>query len=69
MDEIKINTDFIKLDQFLKWAAIADSGSFAKIIIQNGDVSINGEVSLQRGKKVKKGDIVEIKDIGAFKVV
>lgn len=59
MNEIKINTDIIKLDAFLKWANIASQGSEAKFYIQNGDVKVNGSVEIQRGKKLKKGDIIE----------
>ncbi|EYE88637.1 RNA-binding protein S4 [Fervidicella metallireducens AeB] len=69
MDKIQINTEFIKLDQFLKWAGIADTGTIAKLIINNGDVKVNGEVVLQRGKKLYKGNIVEVADVGIFEVV
>lgn len=69
MDIIEIDTAFIKLDQFLKWAGIADNGAFAKMIIQNGDVKVNKEVINQRGKKIKNGDIVEINGAGVFKIV
>lgn len=69
MDKVQINTEFIKLDQFLKWAGIADTGTIAKLIINNGDVKVNGEVVLQRGKKLYKGNIVEVADIGTFEVV
>lgn len=69
METIEINSLFIKLDQFLKWAGIADNGAFAKMMIQNGDVKINNEIALQRGKKIKNGDIVEINGAGAFKVI
>ncbi|GIW48542.1 MAG: RNA-binding protein [Caloramator sp.] len=69
MEQISINTEYIKLDQLLKWANIADSGAFAKLIIQNGDVKVNGEVVLNRGKKIYKGDIVEVEGVGSFKVV
>ncbi|WDC85348.1 RNA-binding S4 domain-containing protein [Caloramator sp. mosi_1] len=69
MEQITINTEYIKLDQLLKWANIADSGAFAKLIIQNGDVRVNGEVVLNRGKKIYKGDIVEVEGVGSFKVV
>jgi ribosome-associated protein len=62
MNKIKINTEFIKLDAFLKWAAIASSGSEAKIYIQDGLVKINNEVCTQRGKKLKVGDIVNFED-------
>ncbi|CDF58958.1 RNA-binding S4 domain-containing protein [Thermobrachium celere] len=69
MQEINIHTEYIKLDQLLKWANIADSGAFAKLIIQNGDVKVNGEVVLSRGKKIYKGDIIEVNGVGSFKVV
>lgn len=60
MNEIKIDTDFIKLDSFLKWCGVASLGSEAKFYIQNGDVKVNGEVATQRGKKLRSGDVVEV---------
>ena len=69
MEIIEINTDYIKLDQLLKFVGIADNGGFAKIIIQNGDVKVNNEVTLLRGKKIKNGDIVEVVGAGVFKVI
>jgi ribosome-associated protein len=62
MSKIKINTEIIKLDAFLKWAAIVSSGSEAKIYIQDGLVKVNNEICLQRGKKLKVGDIVSFED-------
>ena len=59
MKDIKIETDIIKLDAFLKWAGIATQGSEAKFYIKNGDIKLNGTVEIQRGKKLVKGDIVE----------
>ena len=53
MKEININTEFIKLDAFLKWAGIASLGSEAKIYILEEMVKVNGEVCTQRGKKIK----------------
>lgn len=58
MNKIKIETEIIKLDAFLKWAAIASSGSEAKFYIQDEMVKINNEICTQRGKKLKVGDIV-----------
>ena len=55
---IKIDTEFIKLDSLLKLSGIAMTGGQAKIIIQNGDVKVNGEVCTQRGKKIRPGDKV-----------
>lgn len=62
MTEIKIETDIIKLDSFLKWAGIAVLGSEAKFYIQNEDIKVNGEIETQRGKKLTKGDIIEFND-------
>ncbi|MBQ2390998.1 MAG: RNA-binding S4 domain-containing protein [Clostridia bacterium] len=55
---IRIDTEFIKLDSLLKLSGIAMTGGQAKIIIQNGDVKVNGEVCTQRGKKIRPGDKV-----------
>ena len=48
----------IRLDQFLKLMDIAQTGGHAKLIIQNGEVLVNGEVCTQRGKKLRSGDVV-----------
>lgn len=57
---ISITTEFIKLDQLLKYSGVADSGSFAKELIWEGFVSYNGEVCTMRGKKVYPGDVVRV---------
>lgn len=62
MNKIKINTEIIKLDAFLKWAGIVSSGSEAKIYIQDGLVKVNNEICNQRGKKLKAGDIISFED-------
>ena len=62
MNKIKINTEIIKLDAFLKWAAIVSSGSEAKLYIQDGLVKVNNEICIQRGKKLKVGDIISFKN-------
>lgn len=59
MVEVKINTEFIKLDSFLKFTGACSLGSEAKFFIQNGEVKVNDEVEIQRGKKLYKGYIVE----------
>ena len=59
METIQIRDDYIKLGQLLKLAGLVDSGSDAKTEIQEGLVKVNGEVQLQRGKKIYAGDIVE----------
>lgn len=61
MEEIKIETEFIKLEQLLKYVNIVSSGGIAKEIIQNGEVYVNGEVETRRGKKLRPGDKVQYK--------
>ena len=58
--KIKIDTEFIKLDSLLKLSGVAPTGGAAKIFVQDGEVKVNGEVVLQRGKKIQPGDKVEI---------
>lgn len=59
MKEITINSEFIKLDQFLKYAEIASTGGEAKTLIMDGEVKINNTVEFARGKKIHVGDIIE----------
>ncbi len=60
MEEIKIREEdeFIKLGQLLKKAAMVSSGVEAKIVIQDGEVTVNGEVDTRRGRKLYDGDVV-----------
>lgn len=60
MPEIKITTEFIKLDALLKFASMVGSGGEAKMLIQEGQVLVNGEVCTMRGKKIRSGDTVKI---------
>ena len=57
--EIKLRDEFIKLGQALKAANLMENGGFAKEVILEGQVTVNGEVCLQRGKKLTDGDLVE----------
>ena len=59
METLKIRDDFIKLGQVLKLAGLVESGVDAKIEIQEGFVKVNGEVEVQRGKKIRPGDVIE----------
>ena len=56
--EIPITTEFIKLQDFLKFANVCESGGMAKTFIQNEQVQVNGETCVQRGKKLRPGDTV-----------
>lgn len=55
---IAITTEYIKLESFLKLANVIESGGMAKTVIQNGEVTVNGEVCTMRGKKLRPGDTV-----------
>jgi Uncharacterized conserved protein len=57
---IKISTPFIKLEALLKFAGLTGTGGEAKFRIQSGEVSVNGEICLQRGRKLYDGDRVEL---------
>lgn len=59
-EQIKITTEFIKLQQLLKFSGAADIGSEAKDMVAAGIVKVNGEVCTMRGKKLRPGDIAEI---------
>lgn len=58
MEKIKLREEYIKLGQALKAANLVDSGVMAKMVIQDGLVTVNGEVEYQRGKKLVDGDVV-----------
>lgn len=66
-NEIFIRDEFIKLGQALKLAGLVESGVDAKIVVQDGQVKVNGSVETQRGKKLVVGDVVEY-DGKKFKV-
>lgn len=57
--EIKITTEFIKLDALLKFAALVGTGGEAKFVVAEGLVKVNGETCTMRGKKLRAGDTVE----------
>ena len=59
-ENVKITTEFIRLDAFLKFKGIAETGGQAKTFIQDGIVKVNGEVCTARGKKIHAGDTVSI---------
>lgn len=58
MEKVKISTEYIKLEQLMKLAGMVGSGSDAKLLIGEGVVKVNGNVEIQRGKKLRPGDTV-----------
>lgn len=68
MNDILINTEFIRLDQFLKLANLASSGGEAKYLILESHILINGEEEQRRGRKIRDGDIVNFNGI-EYKII
>ena len=62
--EIKIKEDFIRLDSAMKLADMVVTGGHAKLVIQNGEVEVNGEICTMRGKKLRVGDKVKFENNG-----
>ena len=62
MKVIHIETDYIKLQDLPKFAAAVSTGGEAKTLIQEGDVTVNGEVCTMRGKKIRPGDDIALRD-------
>jgi len=69
MEIIEISTPTIQLDQLLKWAGVAESGGQVRLFIDDGLIKVNGLLAHERRKKIKPGDIIEIADIGIWKVM
>ncbi|WMI81150.1 RNA-binding S4 domain-containing protein [Anaerotignum sp. MB30-C6] len=69
MQEVVIQTEFIKLQQVLKLAGLIGQGSDIKILIADGLVYVNGIQALERGKKIRPNDVIEVKGFGTIKVV
>lgn len=68
MEKIFIHTEFIKLQQALKLAGLVDQGSDVKFYLSEGMVTVNGEVATERGKKIRPGDVIELKGVGSVEV-
>lgn len=62
MKELKIHTEYITLNQAVKLCGEADSGVDAKIMILNGEVKVNHEIEMRRGKKLRENDVFEVKN-------
>ena len=60
MRDVPIDGDMIRLGQFLKLADLIETGGEAKNVIASGDVTVNGEVDLRRGRQLHPGDVVEV---------
>ena len=67
--KVKIKTEYIKLDSLLKFAGLTETGGTAKEIIGEERIKFNGELCTMRGKKVRKGDRIQIDEISTEIVV
>jgi ribosome-associated protein len=62
MKEVAIRTPYITLGQFLKWAGFSESGGDARSLIASGVVFVNGEIEQRRGRKLRPGDVIRVRD-------
>ena len=60
MRDVAIGGDMIRLGQFLKLADLIGTGGEGKVLIASGDVTVNGEVDIRRGRQLRPGDVVEV---------
>ena len=58
--KVEIHTDYIKLDALLKYAGAAETGGQGKEMVTSGEVRVNGELCRMRGKKIRRGDRVQV---------
>ncbi|NMP38404.1 MAG: RNA-binding S4 domain-containing protein [Clostridiales bacterium] len=61
--KIPLSDEYIRLDDLLKTAGAVNTGGHAKIVIQDGEVKLNGEICTQRGKKLRAGDVAEFESV------
>jgi len=69
VEEVTIETEYIQLGQFLKLANIVESGGSVKFFLADFAVLINGERDQRRGKKLYPNDLIEIEEVGSFRIV
>lgn len=69
MEKIKIKTDMIQLDQFLKWASILQSGGEIRVLLDEQRIYVNGEICTAKRKKLYPGYVVDIKGIGSYEII
>ena len=68
IEDIEIETEEIQLDQFLKWAGVLPSGGEVKALLAEGLIFRNGEKESARRRKLHDGDVIEITDMGTWRV-
>ena len=68
IEDINIDTEEIQLDQFLKWAGVLASGGEVKALLTEEKIKRNGEIETARRRKLHVGDVIEIEDMGDWRV-
>ena len=67
-NEVFLNSEFIQLDQFLKWVGLAETGGQAKLLITGGEVRVNQEIEHRRTRKLYPGDLVMVSDLPEYRI-
>ncbi len=68
MENLSIDSEYITLGQLLKMTNAISSGGMAKWFLEEHTVYVNGEVEQRRGKKLRHGDVINVPDVGRFKI-
>jgi len=68
MEIVEIDREFITLGQMIKFENIVESGGMVKVFLADYEVKINGEIDQRRGRKLYPEDVVEIEEVGTFKI-
>ena len=69
IEEVKIDTEEIQLDQFLKWAGVTTTGGDIRTLLDNRQIKRNGETESAKRRKLVPGDVIEIEGVGSYEVV
>lgn len=69
MEKIEIHTEYIQLDQLLKWSGLLSTGGQIKALLENKMIYLNGSICMEKRKKVYPGDVVDVKHEGSWTVV
>lgn len=69
IEQIKITTEYIQLDQLLKFANVISTGGQVKFLLSEQSIFVNNELCHEKRKKIRPGDVVQVADVGVFEVV
>lgn len=69
MEKIEIHTEYIQLDQLLKWAGLISTGGQIKGLLEDKQIYLNGVLCTEKRKKIRPGDVIDVKNQGSWTVV